>query len=566
MRRLSRLNCVSCARHVFHNSMRRCALALVCAYSLAWAVQSPTVSWSWCTPSPKRTQGRQLSRSKLKFLPQHSRRLRLRRGDGTAAPLIEVKPRTAQLPPLNSAIFRLAGPALCSALIEPMFLLIDTIFIGRIGATALSATAAASEVFTLALAVSIALRDGASSSIAREQVGTEEDSAISPQDAGRSTALASLILAVAVGLALSVAMYKGIDGLLWLVMGIKRDSLLHGPAVSYARIRAGGEVLALTCAASEGIHRGFGDTRTPLIAAVVAGVANVVLDYTFVVTLEWGVAGAAAATVLAQAVQCWCLLRSCKALGLFSAAQSPSPGSEQTGVVPWKQHVASMRKAVISIASTNAAVLMKTLSVFSFWVFIASLVTRQVGALGIAAYGVVLRLWLLAILGAEALAVPGQVLIARSLAAEKMSNDSSVSATPSVYSIRVLRQRLPLLALLVGLALAAAMLLVTPFLAPIFTRDAVTQAAITNLWPIAVANVPIAMVAVMCEGALLGGGLYRYLGFSMLFNTASLCGLSLYWMARAPSVETAWACLLIFFCFRLGTSAIMAHRLTRQHA
>ena len=47
--------------------------------------------------------------------------------------------------------------------------------------------------------------------------------------------------------------------------------------------------------------RGIGDSRTPFLAIVLSSLVNVGLDIVFVALLRWGVAGAAAATVIAQA-------------------------------------------------------------------------------------------------------------------------------------------------------------------------------------------------------------------------------------------------------------------------
>ena len=49
------------------------------------------------------------------------------------------------------------------------------------------------------------------------------------------------------------------------------------------------------------VLRALGNSRTPLIAMLIASVINVVLDLVFVAGLHWGVAGAALATVTAQA-------------------------------------------------------------------------------------------------------------------------------------------------------------------------------------------------------------------------------------------------------------------------
>ena len=48
------------------------------------------------------------------------------------------------------------------------------------------------------------------------------------------------------------------------------------------------------------VLRAVGDSKTPLIAMIAASLANIVLDCIAVFLLDWGIAGAAAATVLAQ--------------------------------------------------------------------------------------------------------------------------------------------------------------------------------------------------------------------------------------------------------------------------
>ena len=68
----------------------------------------------------------------------------------------------------NREIAAIALPAVCSALIDPILSLIDTAWVGAIDSKyALGATAAASELFTMAFAASLALRESSSSTIAR---------------------------------------------------------------------------------------------------------------------------------------------------------------------------------------------------------------------------------------------------------------------------------------------------------------------------------------------------------------------------------------------------------------
>ena len=57
------------------------------------------------------------------------------------------------------------------------------------------------------------------------------------------------------------------------------------------------------------VLRAFGNSRTPFTAMVFASLLNIALDVLFVLVLSWGVAGAAAATVISQAASAlWCYL------------------------------------------------------------------------------------------------------------------------------------------------------------------------------------------------------------------------------------------------------------------
>lgn len=74
-----------------------------------------------------------------------------------------------------------------------------------------------------------------------------------------------------------------------------------GNAILYLRIMFGSIAVVTLYNLLAAILRALGDSRTPLYAMLVASAVNIVLDLIFVVPFKWGVAGAAAATVIAQA-------------------------------------------------------------------------------------------------------------------------------------------------------------------------------------------------------------------------------------------------------------------------
>lgn len=81
-------------------------------------------------------------------------------------------------------------------------------------------------------------------------------------------------------------------------------------SVSYLRVLFSAFPVVIAYNLMAGILRALGDGRSPLYAMVVASIVNIGLDLLLVAVFRWGVLGAAAATVIAQACSClFCLYR-----------------------------------------------------------------------------------------------------------------------------------------------------------------------------------------------------------------------------------------------------------------
>ena len=84
--------------------------------------------------------------------------------------------------------------------------------------------------------------------------------------------------------------------------------VLNTPAEAYAEsygyliVSLIGVVFIFGYNAVSAVIRGMGDGKTPLYFVIVACVVNIALDFWFVAGCHWGATGAAAATVIAQAV------------------------------------------------------------------------------------------------------------------------------------------------------------------------------------------------------------------------------------------------------------------------
>ena len=73
-------------------------------------------------------------------------------------------------------------------------------------------------------------------------------------------------------------------------------------ALAYMYIYMGGLIAVAVYFTTFSILRALGDSKTPLIFLVVCSLLNIVLDLLFVIMFKTGVAGAAAATVLSEAI------------------------------------------------------------------------------------------------------------------------------------------------------------------------------------------------------------------------------------------------------------------------
>ena len=84
------------------------------------------------------------------------------------------------------------------------------------------------------------------------------------------------------------------------IMQAPKDAM--DKTIVYIRICGGGIVFIIGYNLISSIFRGIGNSRLPLLFVGIACAVNVVLDLVFVAVFRWDVAGAAFATVIAQAV------------------------------------------------------------------------------------------------------------------------------------------------------------------------------------------------------------------------------------------------------------------------
>lgn len=169
----------------------------------------------------------------------------------------------------------------------------------------------------------------------------------------------ALTISVWLGAALAVATLAFSPTLLGLLVGKGAGSTGSGivaPALSYVRIRAFGAPFALVGFVAQAFFLAALDAKTPLAAAALAGLLNLAGDVLLVCGLGWGIAGAALATVAAQAAAAAYLLISLKK-PLRAGTAGPPPDAEglARGHARWTPRVNSLPRMLSKLPSRDGA-------------------------------------------------------------------------------------------------------------------------------------------------------------------------------------------------------------------
>lgn len=263
-----------------------------------------------------------------------------------------------------------------------------------------------------------------------------------------------------------------------------------------------------------------------------------------------GVAGVSAATAIAQVCAFALLMRTLASRmpfaptaetgGAASASPPPFSSSSPLSAISKDEEQAAARR----LAGTSLATLVKSSSTIGCWVFIASTVSRRLGPSAIAAHGVVLKVWLLLVLAAEAPAVAGQVLTARAISQGQLER------------ARQLLRRLFARCALLGVATAAVLLaLGGPAARLLVPADPATAELTAGLFRWAAWCTPLVAPNALLEAVLLGAGRsYKFLALSTLANAVFIGTLTRAAILARPHPSSAWACIALFFCLRIANA------------
>ena len=213
----------------------------------------------------------------------------------------KVKNMTSGSP--GKLILTFAIPLMLGNIFQQFYTMVDTMVVGQVvGVEALAALGATDWLVWLVLGVATGMTQGFSILVS-QYYGAREWEKLK-----KSVAYSYVLTGVLALLVLTVSQLV----IHRVMIFLNTPKNIIGMSMLYLRIVFCGIPVISAYNILAAMLRAMGNSRSPLIAMILASVINVALDFVFVAGFGWGVAGAAIATVIAQgfsAVYCFCVLR-----------------------------------------------------------------------------------------------------------------------------------------------------------------------------------------------------------------------------------------------------------------
>ena len=386
--------------------------------------------------------------------------------------------------PLDREIARLAVPALVTLLSEPTYLLVDTAVVGHLGTSALAGLAVATTILLTLTSLCIFLAYGTTAAVARLLGAGDERGAA-------DLAVQGLWLAVGVGALLGVVVAVAAEPL---AAALGASGPTRSAAVTYLRISTVGLPFLLVTLAGTGYLRGKLLTVSPMVIALVTAAINIVADLVLIVGLGYGIGASALGTVVAQViggVACVVVVSRTALAATRTSAAGPARG---LFVPRWRAQRRLIRVGA-DLAIRTAALRLSLL--------VLTAVAARIGDVELAAHQVAFEVWSFLAMGLDALAIAGQAMIGRRLGA----GDAA--------SARAAGNRLLGLGVMASVGTGLLVVAVAPVLPRLFSGDGDVRDLVGFLLLWVAALQPLAALAFVLDGILIGAGDQRFLAWAM---------------------------------------------------
>ena len=195
--------------------------------------------------------------------------------------------------PITQTMLLFAFPMILGNLLQQLYNIADTLIVGQfLGADALAAVGSSYTLMTFLTSILLGLCMG-SGAVFSIRCGEKNEKGL------QESILHSFLMIAVLAVVLNAAVFLLMDPILHF---LKVPSEIYDMMREYLWIIFAGIFATFLYNFFASLLRAVGNSVTPLIFLGICAVLNIVLDLVFVIRFGWGVAGAAAATVLSQYV------------------------------------------------------------------------------------------------------------------------------------------------------------------------------------------------------------------------------------------------------------------------
>lgn len=182
-------------------------------------------------------------------------------------------------------------PLIAGNIFQQLYAFVDTLIVGRfLGVEALAAVGCTGSLMFLMLGFVIGFSTGITI-YTGQRYGARDEHGV------RQSAAACTILSIVVSVVLTVI---GVAMCRQLLIWMQTPAEILDGAVAFISIVYGGIVMFVFLQMQTNILRALGDSRMPTVILAVALCINIILEPVAILVLEWGIPGAAIATVVSQ--------------------------------------------------------------------------------------------------------------------------------------------------------------------------------------------------------------------------------------------------------------------------
>src|SRR3989344_2458935 len=188
----------------------------------------------------------------------------------------------------KKAMLALALPIVITMIVQVMYNIVDTAFVGRLGAEAIAALTFSFPLFFILISLNSGIGIGVNSVISR-YLGSEN------KKGAENAAVHGILISLFFGLIIIVIGMLTLKPL-FLLFGATENVL--NLAMGYMSVILLAVIFIFPSFVLNSIFSAQGDTKTPMKVQILALLSNIILDPIFIYVLGYGVVGAAVATLI----------------------------------------------------------------------------------------------------------------------------------------------------------------------------------------------------------------------------------------------------------------------------